>query len=239
MVITRNGEALFERFPAGPYTGLYGQVYHRPPKPDYYHLGLDIGNAYRPYAPGISGTVVAFYNDGSFGRGICLDTGIGKFRYRLFAHNEQVIVAEGQFVEADQLMAVSGATGDVDGAHIHIQCSPDTRFVHSFEASANPLDFLATPKELAQPMTPSERGILNIAWGDFDRAIASYRALRDPKVTPQHIIALLPNEGIETALANGRPEDDLNAAMQMRGRLTTLATSDVADEVYALLGGAR
>ena len=85
-------------------------------------------------------------------------------------------------------------------------------------------------------MTRAERGLINIAWGDFGRALSVYRALRQPDI-PQNVRDLLPDEGIETALANGDPNDDLNAAIVMRGRLMTLATSDVADFAYQLVGG--
>lgn len=146
--ITRDGEAVFEHLPAGPYTGLWNQVYHRPPLPDYTHVGLDIGNAYQEYATGLHGVRVPFTNDGSFGNGLCIDTGIGEWRYRLFAHNSRVLVPLGGTVEPDTIAAVSGATGDADGAHIHVQVARDTRFVHSLAETRNPLDLLATEAEL-------------------------------------------------------------------------------------------
>lgn len=84
------------------------------------------------------------------------------------------------------------------------------------------------------PMTKTERGLLNIAWGDFGRAYDCYVVLRGPGSTDA-IRGLLPDEGIESAFANGCADDDLNAAMVMRGRLTTILTSDVADDAARIL----
>lgn len=95
--------------------------------------------------------------------------------------------------------------------------------------------FLESEEEA--PMTKSERGLLNIAWGDFERAYDSYVALRNPEdERTASVRGLLPDEGIEYAFANGCADDDLNAAMVMRGRLTTIATSDVVDDAARILG---
>jgi hypothetical protein len=242
-MLTRAGEVLYIALPEGPVTGGWGQWYEsRSGGAPYQHRGLDIGNYGNPYRAGTWGRVVPFTNNGNFGGygayglGVCIDHGRGRFRYTLFAHNSRLLANVGDVVGPDTLIAVSGATGDVQGGHIHIQRQVDTRFSTDIADSADPLQFLATPKDKEQPMTPAERGLINIAWGDFGRALAVYRALRRAP-TPANIRALLPEEGLEAALQNADPRDDLNAALMLRGRLTALATSDVADAAYRAVGG--
>jgi hypothetical protein len=41
--------------------------------------------------------------------------------YNLYAHLSEVYVAEGQHVDAEQLIALSGATGVADGPHLHFE----------------------------------------------------------------------------------------------------------------------
>jgi hypothetical protein len=48
-------------------------------------------------------------------------TYIGRPVYNLYAHLSQVLIAEGQHVEAGEVIALSGATGVADGAHLHLE----------------------------------------------------------------------------------------------------------------------
>lgn len=224
----------FYAMPAeGPITGRFGDRYSDGPK-TWLHRGVDVGcPTGTPVRAPAAGMVAQPFNDGTFGTAVCLDHGDGW--YTLYAHLSRSDVALGQRCPKGLQLGLSGATGYVSGAHLHWQLSDSPTFPVDISHSRDPLHYLITTED--QPMTPAERGLLNIAWGDFQRALDCYRALRDPNVTPQNIRDLLPNEGIETALANGDPADDLNAAMILRGRLTTMATSDVANDAYAILGG--
>lgn len=156
--ITRAGEMQYAALPAGPITGLWGQVYNsRDGSAAYQHRGLDIGNFGNQYSAGTWGRVLAdsewtnngnFNGYGAFGLGVVIDHGGGEFRYTLFAHNSRVLVSPGQLVDPDTPIAVSGATGDVVGGHIHIQRQRDTRFSVEIADSADPLRYLLTEADM-------------------------------------------------------------------------------------------
>lgn len=156
--ITRNGEMQYTALPAGSITGLWGQRYDsRAGGAAYQHRGLDLGNYGNEYASGTWGRVLAgsewtnngnFNGYGAFGLGVVIDHGCGEFRYSLFAHNSKVLVSPGQLVEPTTPIAVSGATGDVVGGHIHIQRQRDTRFSVEIADSADPLRFLLTEADM-------------------------------------------------------------------------------------------
>ena len=88
----------------------------------YNHGGMDIaakmGTAVRASA---SGTVVAAFNDtnGAYGRYVIIDHGGGV--QTLYAHNSQVYVQVGEWVEQGQLIAAVGATGNAYGNHCHFE----------------------------------------------------------------------------------------------------------------------
>ena len=88
----------------------------------YNHGGMDIaahaGTAVRAAA---SGTVVAAFNytNGAYGRYVLIDHGGGT--QTLYAHNSQVYVSVGQWVEQGQLIAAVGATGNAYGNHCHFE----------------------------------------------------------------------------------------------------------------------
>lgn len=88
----------------------------------YNHGGMDIaakmGTAVRASA---SGTVIAAFNytNGAYGRYIVIDHGGGV--QTLYAHNSQVYVQPGQWVEQGQLIAAIGATGNAYGNHWHFE----------------------------------------------------------------------------------------------------------------------
>ena len=88
----------------------------------YNHGGMDIaakmGTAVRASA---SGTVTAAFNytNGAYGRYIVIDHGGGV--QTLYAHNSQVYVQPGQWVEQGQLIAAIGATGNAYGNHCHFE----------------------------------------------------------------------------------------------------------------------
>ncbi|MBS4785779.1 MAG: peptidoglycan DD-metalloendopeptidase family protein [Clostridiales bacterium] len=88
----------------------------------YGHGAMDIagkqGMAIRASA---SGTVVAAYNytNGAYGRYVVIDHGGGV--QTLYAHNSQVYVQAGQWVEQGELIAAMGSTGNSSGNHCHFE----------------------------------------------------------------------------------------------------------------------
>ena len=81
-------------------------------------IAAKMGTAVRASA---SGTVTAAFNytNGAYGRYIVIDHGGGV--QTLYAHNSQVYVQPGQWVEQGQLIAAIGATGNAYGNHCHFE----------------------------------------------------------------------------------------------------------------------
>ena len=103
-----------------------------------YHTGIDFRVA--------SGTAIY-----SIGDGKVVDTGYsnaygnyveiyhGNNIYSFYAHNTRVIVSTGDIVSKGQQISVSGATGNVTGAHLHFEIrTPGSRFANC----VNPLPYL-------------------------------------------------------------------------------------------------
>lgn len=232
-------EPRFTRRPVdGPITQAFGEA-----ASGYPHRGVDFGVVIGTpvYAP-CAGKVVQFTNSftqwngemvRSFGNGVCIEMGGGW--WTLLAHLSQVVVNIGDTVKAGQIVGYSGNTGVSTGPHLHWQLCDSPAFPIDINQSRDPLAYIVAGEE-DEPMTKTEKGLLNIAWGDFGRALDCYHALRGPNSTDA-IRGLLPDEGIDDAFANGCADDDLNAAMVLRGRLTTIVTSDVAEDAYRILGG--
>ena len=126
----------------GPITGRFGDS--GPDYPAGGHRGLDIGcpEGTTVVAP-IGGQVVEFTNDGSFGAGVCIDVP-GTPWYVLFAHLSAAKVRPGDVVAAGQPIGLSGASGRVTGAHLHIQVCRSSAFPVDISMSADPLSFVAT-----------------------------------------------------------------------------------------------
>ena len=126
----------------GPVTGRFGDS--GPDYPAGGHRGLDIGcpEGTTVVAP-IGGQVVLFVNDGSFGAGVCIDVP-GTPWYVLFAHLSAAKVRPGDVVAAGQPIGLSGASGRVTGAHLHIQVCRSSAFPVDISMSADPLSFVAT-----------------------------------------------------------------------------------------------
>lgn len=233
-------EPRFSRRPVdGPITQPFGAS-----DGGYPHRGVDFGVIEgTPVVAPCPGRVVQFVNSytqwrgeqvRAFGNGVCIEMGGGW--WTLLAHLSQVIVLVGDEVVAGQVVGYSGNTGVSTGPHLHWQLCDSPAFPIDFRQSRDPLACIVAGEE-EEPMTKIERGLLNIAWGDFERALASYTALRNPLDARTAVFRdVLPEEGIEFAFANSDQGDDLNAAIVMRGRLTSLAVSDVAEQAARLLG---
>ncbi len=101
------------------------------------HHGVDMPNPIgEPVHAGAAGTVV-FAGDatqavngsadgiyGSYGNVVVIQHDMG-YRglpiWTLYAHNSVVLVEQGQHVEAGDILALSGGTGDVSGPHVHLE----------------------------------------------------------------------------------------------------------------------
>lgn len=59
--------------------------------------------------------------------------------YNLYAHLSEIFVNEGQHVDAEQIIAYSGATGVADGSHLHFEVRVGQ---NSYESTRNPLLWL-------------------------------------------------------------------------------------------------
>lgn len=108
------------RWPAtGPISGVYGSQRILNGEPRQPHLGLDVavpeGTA---VAAAASGKVTLAEADLYFTGGtVIIDHGAGV--QTLYAHLSRVDVVVGQAVEAGDVIALSGKTGRVTGAHLH------------------------------------------------------------------------------------------------------------------------
>ena len=85
------------------------------------HYGIDICvQTGTPIHAAGDGTVVkAVYNGGSYGNYVLIDHGGGVAT--LYAHNNSLTVKEGDRVTRGQVIAMSGATGNVTGPHLHFE----------------------------------------------------------------------------------------------------------------------
>jgi murein DD-endopeptidase MepM/ murein hydrolase activator NlpD len=154
----------------GPVTGRFGDS--GPDYPAGGHRGLDIGcpEGTTVVAP-IGGQVVEFVNDGSFGAGVCIDVP-GTPWYVLFAHLSAAKVRPGDVVAAGQPIGLSGASGRVTGAHLHIQVCRSAAFPTDIAQSADPLSFVAT----AAPGGLEARvAALEARDAEFNRALVAER----------------------------------------------------------------
>ena len=75
---------------------------------------------------------MARYNSG-YGRMVTIDHGYGI--YTRYAHNSRLMVREGDWVEAGEIIATVGSTGQSTGPHLHFEMQVDGRFV-------DPMDYL-------------------------------------------------------------------------------------------------
>ncbi|MGL4394562.1 MAG: M23 family metallopeptidase [Brevinema sp.] len=83
------------------------------------HRGLDLARQKNsPIYALMDGKVIyADWNSGN-GKTIYIDHGLGV--YSMYAHNEELLVDEGQKVKSGQQIAISGTTGQSTGDHLHL-----------------------------------------------------------------------------------------------------------------------
>jgi murein DD-endopeptidase MepM/ murein hydrolase activator NlpD len=91
--------------------------------------GTDAETIYGPHA-NFYGNLIIIQLDTPF---------LGQPVYTLYGHLSQVLVEEGQHVDAQEVIALSGATGVADGAHLHFEVRVGQ---NRYENTRNPLLWL-------------------------------------------------------------------------------------------------
>ena len=86
-----------------------------------YHGGIDfpVGTGSNVYAAASGTVIVVKYLNYSYGRYVVIDHGDGLST--LYAHNSQLLVSVGEHVNAGQVIAKSGSTGNSTGPHCHFE----------------------------------------------------------------------------------------------------------------------
>ena len=119
---------------SGPVTSPFGYRVHPIFGRKIFHSGIDIGvGTGTPVHAADSGVVVSAGWISGYGYAVIIDHGGGIST--LYAHNSLVRVRVGQAVGKGQVIATSGATGNVTGPHVHFE-------VRKNGAPVNPLGYL-------------------------------------------------------------------------------------------------
>lgn len=85
-----------------------------------FHQGMDIAaSADTPITASLTGTVAKVEENVSYGKYVLLNHGSGiETRY---AHCSEIIVQQGDFVKAGDMIAKVGSTGESTGPHVHLE----------------------------------------------------------------------------------------------------------------------
>lgn len=102
----------------GPITGVYGsqRVYNGTPKAPHYGVDVAAPTGTPAYAPAAGKIVLTHDNMFYSGGTVIIDHGLGV--NSSFLHLSKILVKEGDWVEAGDLVAEVGATGRVTGPHL-------------------------------------------------------------------------------------------------------------------------
>ena len=113
----------------GVFTSGYGWRWGR------MHKGIDVaGPVGTPIVASATGVVsYSGYNDGGFGYLVEIDHADGSMTR--YAHNNRILVSNGQQVAQGQQMAEMGSTGFSTGPHLHFE-------IHSPQGTVNPMAYL-------------------------------------------------------------------------------------------------
>ncbi len=85
-----------------------------------FHTGIDIANSSGTSVKAASkGKVIFAGTKGAYGKTIIIDHGYG--HKTLYAHNRQLLVKVGDFVEKGQVISKMGSTGRSTGTHLHFE----------------------------------------------------------------------------------------------------------------------
>lgn len=108
----------------GPITTVYGvrRYYNGKFANDYYHRGIDYAGAYgSPIIAPAAGRVALVGQEakGFVIHGNCIGVDHGQGVESIFLHLSRIMVKEGDFVKAGQVIGALGATGAVTGPHLH------------------------------------------------------------------------------------------------------------------------
>lgn len=96
------------------------------------HRGLDYASYKNtPLYALLDGTIVYADWYGGNGKAVIIDHGLNT--YSLYAHNSEILVAEGQKVKAGTQISISGTTGQSTGDHLHLSIFIQGMFVEPKE----------------------------------------------------------------------------------------------------------
>lgn len=121
------------------------------------------------------------------------DSGLGSQSvYSLYGHLSEILVSEGQHVQAQDVIALSGASGVADGAHLHFEVRLGE---NSYSATRNPLLWLypfpdrgvvagLVSNSIGQPLIGYP---LNLRRIDSSSAYAGGRTYADSSVNPDDV----------------------------------------------------
>lgn len=105
---------------SGEITSYYGWRTHPIFGTTKYHSGMDIAVDYgTPIQAAASGTIIYSGWMGGYGNCVMIDHGGGLVT--LYAHNDSVTMAEGQYVTKGTVVAYAGSTGYSTGPHCHFE----------------------------------------------------------------------------------------------------------------------
>ena len=105
-------------------TSPYGDRFHPITGQWKHHAGVDLGVDYNtPVYAAAAGVVSMASWYGGYGKSVMIDHGDGI--QSLYAHNNSLLVEEGQYVTQGQMIALSGSTGNSTGPHLHFEVRKD------------------------------------------------------------------------------------------------------------------